>query len=251
VTRSTHLSTADGTVLAATVRSHPDPRAAVVVAHGFSGHQHQPEVVGLADALVGAGFSVVTYDGRGHGASTGLCTLGDCERLDVAAAADLAGEEGPLVVVVGASMGGIAVLRYACVAPGPAAVVTVSTPAVWRVPRSARGILSLLITQTPPGRRLAAARLGVRLARGRVREAPPVELASGLRLPLAVVHGRADRFVSPKQAELLYRAAAGPKRIELVPGMGHAFDPLAVPAVLAGVRWGVERAEQLRAVVQA
>jgi len=243
--------TADGVTLAVAVRSHPDPRAAIVIAHGFSGHQHQPEVVGVAAALATAGFTVVTYDGRGHGASTGTCTLGDCERLDVAAACELAREEAPDVIVVGASMGGIAVLRHAATDPDLAAVVTVSTPAVWRVPRSARGMLSLLITQTPPGRRLAAARLGVRLARGRVREAPPVAVAAQLRVPLAVVHGRADRFVSPKQAELLYRAAPGPRRIDLVPDMGHAFDPLGLPAIVAAVEWGLEQAPRLEAAGQA
>jgi pimeloyl-ACP methyl ester carboxylesterase len=243
VIRATHLTTDDGTVLAATVRPAPVPRGAVVVAHGFSGNQNQVEVIAVAEALVAVGFSAITYDARGHGASGGVCTLGDLEELDVRAAAELAAQESDRISLVGASMGAIAVLRYAVTDPSVASIVTVSSPAVWRVPRSARGMLSVLITQTPPGRRLAAAHLGVRLGRGRVRGVPPVQLAAQLRSPLAVVHGRCDRFVSTSQAKTLYGAAGGPRRLMLVTGMGHAYDAAAVPAIVAGMAWGFERSE--------
>jgi alpha-beta hydrolase superfamily lysophospholipase len=241
-TSAATLRASDGVLLAATVRSSPAARAAVVVAHGFSGSQIQPQVVDVAGALVGAGFSVVTYDSRGHGLSGGLCTLGDLERLDVAAAVELARREHDRVIVVGASMGAIAVLRHAADDPDLTAAVTVSCPAAWRVPRTLRGLLSVLVTQTPAGRRLAADRLGVRLAGGRVREAPPVSLAGRLTCPLSVVHGEADRFVPPGDAQRLFRAAGGPRRLSLVPAMGHAYEPAAVPPVVGAVEWGFRQA---------
>src|SRR5204863_297146 len=64
------------------------PRAAVVLAHGFSASKDEADVVRVAGALQAAGFDVVSYDARGHGASEGECTLGDLERHDVAAAVD-------------------------------------------------------------------------------------------------------------------------------------------------------------------
>ena len=68
----------------------------------------------MARALRGRGhMPCITYDGRGQGDSGGLCTLGDAERHDVAAAVAFAREHADRVVVVGASMGAIAVLRHA------------------------------------------------------------------------------------------------------------------------------------------
>jgi len=84
------LRTADGVALAGRIRAVDNPRAAVVVVHGFTATQDHPEVLAVADALVAHGFDVVTYDGRGHGSSEGICTLGHHERADVAAAVAVA-----------------------------------------------------------------------------------------------------------------------------------------------------------------
>src|SRR5207248_8073257 len=99
---------------------------------------------------------VVSYDARGHGQSEGDCTLGDLERLDVAAAVASARRHSPRIVLVGASMGAIAVLRYAVTDADLAGVVSVSSPAAWRVPRTARCLLAARLPRTPPGRWLAA-----------------------------------------------------------------------------------------------
>ena len=233
------LVTGDGLNLSATVWTHPSPRAAAVLVHGMSGSKDQPALGAVAEALNGAGLAVLAYDSRGHGASEGLCTLGALERLDVAAAVSVARECAEQVVVIGASMGGIAALRYAAEDPELAGVVTVSTPAVWQVPRTARGALSVIVTRTGAGRRIAGSYLGVRLSKTWVSMDPPVSLAGRLRAPYAVVHGLKDRFVTYRQGRLLYRAATGRRRLTLVPGMGHAFDPLAVPAIRAALEWSL------------
>ena len=77
------------------------------------------------------GFDVVSYDARGHGRSTGESTLGDLEQHDVAAAVALARTRSSDVVLVGASMGAIAALRYAATDPELRGVVAVSCPARW------------------------------------------------------------------------------------------------------------------------
>lgn len=211
----------------------------MVLVHGFGASKDDATVVGMAEALAAEGHHVVSYTGRGHRESRGECTLGDLEHHDVAAASALAHATADRVVLVGASMGAVAVLRHAA-QQSVAGVVTVSGPAEWRVPRTLQSAAAALITQTSPGRYLARRALGVRLAGGWSGAAAPVELAGSLRIPLAVVHGRADRFIRPEEAEKLHAAAGGPARLDLVEGMGHAYSDPAVGPVCRAVRWALE-----------
>src|SRR5438105_55112 len=147
------LRTADGLDLVAQCRLAPGtPRAAVVVVHGFSASAACPNVEALADALHADDLDVITYDARGHGDSPGESTLGDHEQHDVEAAVGLARERTSRVVVVGASMGAIAALRYAVTDGELAGVVTLSCPAGWSLPRNLRGVLAAAMTRTRMGR---------------------------------------------------------------------------------------------------
>ena len=77
----------------------------------------------------------------------------------------------------------------------------------------------------------------MRIAPGGARAVPPVELVGTLGVPLAVVHGRVDPFIAVDDAEVLYVAAGDPRRLDLVEGLGHAFEAPAVAPVLAAVEW--------------
>jgi alpha-beta hydrolase superfamily lysophospholipase len=237
--RALTLETSDGVRLTGSWwPPNADADASVVLVHGFASSSDEPRVVALAAALHDAGYAVLTYDARGHGVSGGEATIGDTERFDVATAVDVALDDSRPVIVVGASVGAIAVLHYAADAPRPiAGIVTVSCPARWRLPVNARGILSALVTQTPVGRWFARTRMNVRIATRAKRPAPPVELITRVGVPVAIVHGRADPFISPGDADDLYAAARDPKLLELVIGMGHAYEPEAIPPVLAAVAW--------------
>ena len=173
-----------------------------MLVHGFTGSKDQPEVLAVAEALAAAGHEVISYDARGHHGSGGLCTLGDSEWLDVAAAIAAARRIHDRVVTVGASMGGIAVLRHGVNDPNLAGVVTVSAPALWRLPRTPRAALSALLTRTRLGRQLAARKLGVRIHADWSDPLPPVALAERLAVPLAVIHGDADKMI-PLAAAIL------------------------------------------------
>jgi alpha-beta hydrolase superfamily lysophospholipase len=232
------IETDDGLTLDARLQTQTTSHGAVVVAHGFSASKDHPNVKAVADAIFDAGFDVVTYDCRGHGESGGRCTLGDLEQHDVAAAVKLAATASDRIALVGASMGGIAVLRYAAVDPSLVAVVTVSSPAVWKLPRSPQGLLAAALTRTRPGRWISASRLGVRLAPSWTAPEPPVDLVARLTVPLAIIHGSCDRFIASDQARQLARAASGPCRLDLVTGMGHAYEPVAIPAILNALEWG-------------
>jgi pimeloyl-ACP methyl ester carboxylesterase len=185
----------------------------------------------------------LSYDSRGHGRSNGRCTLGDLERHDVAAAVLEARREGLAVIVVGASMGAIAVLRYAA---DPAAqvvgVVAVSAPATWRAPRSAQGLLAAGLTQTTIGRALALRLMRVRVAPGWSDPLPPSALVEGIKVPIAIVHGTADRFIPARDGTELYRHCNEPRRLDVVPGMGHAYGVLAAAPVVAATDWALASA---------
>ena len=235
------FTTADGLRLTARrwLTAAP-PHASVVLVHGFSASSLCPQVVALADALHADDLDVVTYDARGHGTSPGQSTLGDDERHDVGAAVAKARERTSAVVLVGASMGAIAALRYAATDPELAGVVSMSCPAAWRLPRSARGVLGAMMTRTPPGRELARRLIGVRIASRWNNPEPPIELVRRVQVPVTFVHGTNDRFIHPRDATLLHDAANDPRRLVIVDGMGHAFGPNAVDPTRAAVAWSLQ-----------
>ncbi len=240
---------------------------AVVLVHGFAASKDEAAVEEVARRLAASGHPVLTYDSRGHGESAGLCTLGDLERLDVDAAVDAAAERAGAVVVVGTSMGGVAVLNHmagvtssvtsgatpngAGAPDAPAAVgaasavpplvargaVVVATPARWQVPRTVRGAAAVVMTQTGAGRAVAARRFQTRLAVRPRRGAPPVERIRAVVQPVAVIHGLADRFLPSTAATALFSAAPEPRRLDLVPGMGHGFCAAALDPIEAAVAW--------------
>lgn len=274
--RDTHtltLLTSDGVSLAADVwlpagatLGSPSHDSAVVLVHGFTAHRRDSSVMAMAHDLRDAGHAVIVHDMRGHGDSEGLCTLGDAERHDVAAAVAAARDLAPQVVVVGASLGAIAALRYAVDDPDLTGVVTVSCPAQWKV-RSPRAAVAAAITRTRAGRHVAR-RLGARLDSTWRWSDPPEALAGRLSVPLAVVHGTDDRFMPASEAAVLHaaraRTSAGTgadtgdgtgsagsspgdatsaaaevlhRRLDLVPRMGHAFCTRGFDAVNAAVDW--------------
>lgn len=246
MTTQATLRTLDGVALPARWWNASGRRGtAAVLAHGFTGSKDDAAVGAVAESLRADGHDVLSYDSRGHGGSGGLCTLGDLERLDVAAAVALVRERAERIVVVGASMGAIAVLRHAAADPDLAGVVAVSSPAGWRIPRTARTALAAAITRTPAGRRLAARRMGVRVSPRWTNPEPPRALAARITVPIAVVHGSDDRFVRPSEAaEIAEAATAGRCRLGVVSGMGHGFDPVGAPAIRAAVEWILDGGER-------
>jgi len=213
------------------------PVASVVLVHGFCASSDDPAVVAVAESLHEQGFDVVSYDARGHGRSTGESTLGDLEQHDVAAAVSMARERTPDVVLVGASMGAIAVLRYAATDDNLRGVVSVSCPARWTLPVNPTAAAAALMTRTPVGRAFLARMLKVRVARRWTNAEPPVELVRRLQMPVAVVHGTSDRFIPMKASYELYANAIGERSLDLVPGMGHAYDSLATDPISRSVGW--------------
>lgn len=240
-----------------------DALATVVVVHGFSGSQDDLAVCALADDLAAAGYQVLTYDARGHGGSEGMSSVGSTEHIDVACAVDVASVRGLPVVLVGVSMGGVAVAGYladrtvagvsaedaiaGAVAGagaggrggghGVAGAVLVSTPSRWRMRPSPLGLVTAVLTRTRFGRWVASRRLRVRIAPGWHVGEPLEALVERIDVPLAVVHGTGDRLLHPEHGRRLHASAAGPSRLELVEGMGHGIDVSKLHATVGAVGW--------------
>lgn len=210
--------------LAGSMLGRRDASTAVVLVHGFMGYRTKPRFAVLAEGLARR-YAVFAFDLRGHGQSGGECTGGDLEALDVDAVARLARERGyARVVAVGASLGGIAVVRAQAEYASADAVVAISTPSRWGGDSKPVQRITWLFA-TGVGRRLAKHLGGTRLATRWDDPLPPVDLVGKITpAPLLLVHGNDDHYFPPSVATELYDAAAEPKRLMILPGFGHAED---------------------------
>jgi pimeloyl-ACP methyl ester carboxylesterase len=235
------LRTLDGARLAGDLY-HPlgTPYAGVVVVHGFSATRRLDPVVTQARALADAGFLVLAYDGRGHGMSDGMCTLGRLEVHDVAAAVEHLRADVSRIVTVGASMGALAVLSHALGDSELAGIVLVSIASSWRSVLTARAAAAALFTRTRPGRAYTRRVTGTRISPDWRRGELPTSQVRRLRMPVAIVHGKRDGMIRSLAALEVYEAASEPRRLEIVDGMGHSFDRIGVPAVTRAVEWTLE-----------
>ena len=242
---TTALRTADGERL--TTALLPGPAGTcVVLAHGFSGSTATPALRRVAEGLA-RHASVLAYDARGHGRSTGHTTLGDREVLDVDAAVAAARAEGfERVVTCGWSMGGSAVVRQAALrgtavaghllTSPPDAVASVSGPATWSTRATASGPMRRLhrLVETRTGRLVARRVMATRVdpAGWAVPPLSPLEVVARVApLPLLVVHGDRDGHLAASHGHALAAAAAQPVELWIEPGFAHA-ESGATPALL-------------------
>jgi alpha-beta hydrolase superfamily lysophospholipase len=243
---SDSLTTADGLHLAA--RRWPpveSPRAAVVLVHGFTSSMSDPRLSPVANAVYDArpgGVEVLVYDGRGHGRSDGVCTIGDLERHDVAAAVALARERCRRVVAVGSSLGAVAVLRHAVTDPDLTGVVLVSSPARWELPKTPQGLLSVGLTRTALGRAITQRFLHARLSAQWTWIEPPVALVEQLACPIALIHATRDPLMPARSSRILYEAAREPRRLVLRPRFAHAYGDWCAAPVRDAVDWALQKA---------
>ena len=237
------LRTADGQLLAASLLPGPGSTC-VVLAHGFSGSLAKPPVRRIAQTL-SSYASVLSYDARGHGRSTGVTTLGDREVLDVDAAVRAARALGfDHVVTCGWSMGGSTVLRHAALRGTdvgghrlswpPDAVVSVSATSRWFVRDTASMRRLHRIVETRSGRLYARRVMRTRISNAGWDPLPasPLECVAGVApLPLLLVHGDRDGYFPVEHAHALHAAAGEPVELWLEEGFAHAESGASVELV--------------------
>jgi pimeloyl-ACP methyl ester carboxylesterase len=238
------LQTEDGVALATTcwLADAPSP-ATVVICHGFTANKADPKVVALAELLYAGGHEVITYDARGHGDSGGTCTLGKLEGLDVAAVVEWAATRGNPVVLIGASIGAVAALSYAADHDSLAGVIAISSPGDWRLPLRVRSLVTAGIARTRLGRRWARRTINVRIGPWEAPD-PARSLLEAVRCPVVVVHGSADPII-PTNFSLANGFSEGPLReLVVVPGMGHALDPVGLTPICDAIDRILERGSE-------
>jgi uncharacterized protein len=237
---SARIVTADGVELATRYwPSQGTPRAIVVISHGFTATKDHPEVVALAKSLQTHDLDVIAYDARGHGQSTGVSTLGHLEHHDVAAAVACARQRHSQVVLIGASMGAIAVLAHAAIATEITGVIAVSSPPDWRLPMRARAFIAAGLARTRPGRWVAAHHMSVHIHPTWIPPQTARSLEPRIDTPLAIIHGRQDRMIPYTSA--LPTSTHVKRQATIVPDMGHAFHRGGHKAINDAVDWILEQ----------
>ena len=196
------IRTGDGERLHAWwVPAQAPPLRHVLLCHGNAGNVgDRVEQIAL---LAAAGFDVLAFDYRGYGRSGGRPSEQGTYR-DARAARDALlrqpGVDPARVCYLGESLGAAVALELAHHHP-PAG----------------------LILQSPFTSIRDMARLHYPLIpRALVPDAyPSLRLIGALRVPLLVLHGERDEIVPPLHGQALYEATTCPKRLELLPGVGH------------------------------
>jgi pimeloyl-ACP methyl ester carboxylesterase len=200
----------------------------VLMLHGWGGRGSR--FAALVPALRGYGFSPVTLDAPGHGASTGRST----HILDYAAIAHrLQERHGPFEAVVGHSFGALTAFHAVRTGLRTRRLVSIASPCEFGyLPRAFAAGLGL-----SDGIEADLRRRTERLF------APQVDIwqrlsashqPSGVDMPLLVVHDTDDRVVLPAQARLLAGTFIPPARMVLTSGFGH-HRILSAPAVVRDV----------------
>jgi fermentation-respiration switch protein FrsA (DUF1100 family) len=165
------------------------------------------------------GFAVLLFDFQAHGESPGRhITFGYLEALDARAAFDVlrARAPGERIGAVGLSLGGAAAILAGLTADAmvlEAVYADFGTAVANRLARwlgpVGRLLAPVLTWQVKP-------RLGFDPALLR-----PAERIGGLRAPLLMIAGDADRHATLEEARLLYAGAPDPKELWIVAGAGH------------------------------
>ena len=204
--------------------------APVLLVHGWGGRGGQ--LAPFAPPLVEAGLPVVTFDGPGHGASSGwLSSAPDFAQAIRALAARLGG----LRAVVAHSMGAPATVLALRDGLSIEAAVFVG-PSVG--PRGFLGLFGQALGLSDRTRRAVAGRLEARF--GPFEEFDVRTEAAAMKLPLLVVHDRQDAEVGVGEGESIARAWPGAE-LALTEGLGHR-RVLRDPRVVARVTGFVARA---------
>jgi alpha-beta hydrolase superfamily lysophospholipase len=246
------LKTKDGLDLFTQSWKAPDPKAILILTHGFGDHSSRYPHVGKA--LNDAGYSLYTYDLRGHGKSGGPrghtpgyeCLLDDLEMVIGDATKDAPGKK---VFIYGHSMGGNITLNYTLRRPSglSGAIVTGPWLKLGFEPPALQTAIARVIGSIMPAfsqqAKLDVKLLSRDLSVGEAYSKDPlvhgttsaklfteiignaaraIEHAAELKLPVLLLHGSDDKIISLEGTKAFFQRVAGSdKTLKLYDGMRH------------------------------
>ncbi len=197
----------------------------VLLFHGVA--DNRVGVLGQAEFLLRAGYSVVMMDARAHGASGGpMATYGWLERNDTSAIIDaLESSEHPKhIFALGESMGAGIVLQSAAADRRIEAVVAEASFANLREAAydyaGLRKYPWLGKTLFAPGTWTLLYR-DQKLAGFPVAEVSPVKAVASRAFPVLLICDEQDVALPCRHSEMIYAAARGPKQLWVVPRAFH------------------------------
>jgi len=210
-------------------------RGTLVVLHGVADTHHS--TASIVERYLARGLDVIAYDSRAHGESAGeTCTYGFFEKRDLQKVIDAFGH-GP-IVLLGTSLGAAVALQEAAMDSRVAVVVAAEsfsdlrTVAEERAPRVfTRGVIA------------RAFALAEREGAFRVDAVSPRQSAAMIHVPVLLVHGADDVETPPDHSRRILAALKGPKRLILVPGVGHnhSLQPDVWPEIDAWIDRALQR----------
>jgi fermentation-respiration switch protein FrsA (DUF1100 family) len=195
------VETADRERLRAWLIPQPEPRALVVYFHGNGGHLSMwaPIVCAIAEH----GYSVLAFDYRGYGVSSGRPTEAGLYRdVDAVLEHARATMTAPGRVIYWGRSLGVSMAAYAATSHPPAGLILESgfpdTRSLFR---------------TSPAMAF--------LARFSTYRFPAAEYLRAVSVPVLVLHGDADRVIPYEQGRALYEQIEGPKTFFTIAGGDH------------------------------
>jgi alpha-beta hydrolase superfamily lysophospholipase len=226
--------TSEGLRLRTWTRAGAADKPAVVIVHGLG--DSLESYVDRADALHHRGHTVLLLDLRAHGASEGrYTTLGGREREDVRAAMDALRASGRAragLVLMGHSMGAVAVLRAAPGQPDVRAVVVEAPYDDYRTNVARHAWLLYRLPSWVPIIPITIAMAEWR-AGFDADEVDAVAASRAFRAPLLAIADGADRRMPEAVVRRIADAHPGPRTVWVAPGAEH------VGAVLHPDYWPV------------
>lgn len=201
----------------------PGPQATIVLAHGWS--KNAADMLPAALVLHAAGFAIVLYEARGHGASSkdGPITILKFA-ADIRACLDYLGTRSDVdprrIGVLGHSLGGAAAILAAAADSRVQALVSCSA---FTDPRAiTEDFLRRLHVPAWPFLPLVC-RFIERWLGTTMEEAAPQRRIGEIKVPLLLLHGERDRFIPLAHLKALYASADHDRaRMRTLPGRRHA-----------------------------
>ena len=201
--RDVAFAAADGTALHGWYLPGPENRPTVLFFHGNAGNiADRLDILAFLHRL---GLAVFIFDYRGYGRSSGqpdeTGTYSDAR--GALAWLKRQGTGPQQMIYLGRSLGAAVALQLALEQPPAALVLESPFTSVAAMGHRHYPVLSRLLGWLLNARYDNQSKIGA------------------LRCPLLIVHGEADRTVPAAMGEALYRQAPEPKRLLLLPGLGH------------------------------
>jgi fermentation-respiration switch protein FrsA (DUF1100 family) len=226
--RTVSIASASGSTLAGWFVPGTPGAGVVLLLHGV--RADRAAMLSRARFLHDAGYGVLLIDFQAHGESPGAAiTFGWLESRDARAALDWlrTAAPGERIGAIGLSMGGAAATLAEPPLPLDALVLEEVYPTIeealadrlrLQYGGGAGAMLPLFTWQMP-------LRIGITPA-----ALHPIERVGALAMPKLFIAGAADLHTTLAESERLYAAAAEPKELWVVPGLGHQDADEHVPA---------------------